>query len=172
MAQQGKHPVVRDLARTVWHKHRRRTALTLLLLTLAKVTAVLVPLLLKAIVDRFSDPASLATVVHQPSSLTVHTVLVMPAFLLLGYALLRFAGTVFTELRDLSFARVTQTVVTSYAQQAFAHLLSLNPRFHNQRNTGSLIREIERGTAGIGFLLGAGLFTMLPTLVELSLIHI
>jgi ATP-binding cassette subfamily B protein len=166
MAQQGKHPVVRDLARTVWHKHRRRTALTLLLLTLAKVTAVLVPLLLKAIVDRFSDPASLATVVHQPSSLTVHTVLVMPAFLLLGYALLRFAGTVFTELRDLSFARVTQTVVTSYAQQAFAHLLSLNPRFHNQRNTGSLIREIERGKAGIGFLLGAGLFTMLPTIVE------
>ena len=165
--QTGKPHVITDLARAVW-RHRRRTAITLLLLILAKVTAVLVPLLLKAIVDRFSDPASMATSVHQGRAFPFHaeTVLVMPAFLLLGYALLRFSGTLFTELRDLVFARVTQGVVTSYAENAFAHLLNLHPRFHSQRNTGSLIREIERGTAGIGFLLGAGLFTMLPTLVE------
>jgi ATP-binding cassette subfamily B protein len=156
-----------DLAWAVW-QHKQRTSLTLLLLVLAKVTAVLVPLLLKAIVDRFSNPASMAAPVHPQATWPLHieTVLVIPSFLLLGYALLRFAGTLFTELRDLVFARVTQGVVTSYAERAFAHLLSLNPRFHTQRNTGALIREIERGTAGIGFLLGAGLFTMLPTIVE------
>jgi ATP-binding cassette subfamily B protein len=163
----GKQNVTADLARAVW-QHKQRTLLTLLLLVLAKVTAVLVPLLLKAIVDRFSNPASMATQVHPQTTLPLHidTVLVVPAFLLLGYALLRFAGTLFTELRDLVFARVTQGVVASYAERAFAHLLSLNPRFHTQRNTGALIREIERGTGGIGFLLGAGLFTMLPTIVE------
>ncbi len=163
----GKPHVMADLARAVW-RHKRRAMLTLVLLTLAKVAAVLVPLVLKAIVDRFSNPASMAQAVPENLAfgLNVGTVLVMPAFLLLSYALLRFAGTLFTELRDLVFARVTQGVVTSYAERAFAHLLNLNPRFHSQRNTGSLIREIERGTAGIGFLLSAGLFTMLPTMVE------
>ena len=74
--------------------------------------------------------------------------------------LLRFAGTLFTELRDLVFARVTLRTVADFAERTFAHLLSLGPRFHVQRNTGALIRDVERGTAGIGFLLGAGLFTL------------
>jgi ATP-binding cassette subfamily B protein len=58
--------------------------------------------------------------------------------------------------------------VTRSAERTFAHLLTLSPRFHVQRNTGSLIREVERGTTGIGFLLGAGLFTVVATLVEFS----
>ncbi|HEX6363987.1 MAG TPA: ABC transporter transmembrane domain-containing protein, partial [Albitalea sp.] len=147
-----------------WH-YRRRTLAALLLLVLAKVAAVMVPLVLKAIVDRFSDPAS----VRAPGSESSPTaLLVLPVFLLLGYALLRFSGTLFTELRDLVFARVTQRTVTRFAGRTFAHLLTLSPRFHVQRNTGSLIRDVERGTAGIGFLLGAGLFTVVPTLVEFT----
>ena len=151
--------------------YRRRTLLALLLLVLAKVAGVCVPLLLKAIVDQFSRPEGLAqdvpaaTVPDLPAG---QIVLVIPVFLLLSYALLRFAGTLFTELRDLVFAPVTRRTVTAVSQKAFAHLLSLSPRFHVQRNTGSLIRDVERGTTGVGFLLGAGLFTVLPTLVEFT----
>ena len=132
---------------------RRQVALALLLLVLSKVAAVGVPGLLKAIVDRLSPAA-------------VPVELQVPVGLLVGYALLRYASTLFTELRDLVFARVGKTVVAGFARQAFAHLLSMSPRFHARRNTGSLLREVDRGTAGLGYLLGAGVFTVVPTLVE------
>jgi len=161
-------------------QHRGRAALALVLLVLAKAAGVVVPLVLKAIVDQFSRPDGLA----EPASAALAAgaasaaasagiaasgppmVLVVPVFLLLGYALLRFLGTLFTELRDLVFAPVTQRTVTAVSQRSFAHLMSLSPRFHVQRNTGQLIREVERGTSGVGFLLGAGLFTVVPTLAE------
>jgi ATP-binding cassette, subfamily B, bacterial len=158
--------VFAELWAAAW-RYRRRTLLALALLVAAKLAGVGVPLLLKAIVDRFSTPGGLsADLGGAPTAQQL--VLVLPVFLLLGYALLRFVGTVFTELRDLVFARVTQRTVMSYAESTFAHLMSLSPRFHVQRNTGTLIRDVERGTTGIGFLLGAGLFTVVPTLVELS----
>jgi ATP-binding cassette subfamily B protein len=156
----GKANVFVGLAQAAW-RHRNRTILAMALLVAAKLAAVAVPLLLKAVIDRFSEPGTLAA-----SSPHGDTVLVLPVFLLLGYALLRFAGTLFTELRDLVFARVTLATVTDFAERCFAHLLSLSPRFHVQRNTGALIRDVERGTAGVGFLLGSGLFTVVPTLVE------
>jgi len=152
----------------IW-RYRRRTLAALVLLVLAKVSAIFVPMLLKAIVDQFSRPERLGgTLGGQAGPMPdgTPTVLVVPVFLLLGYALLRFAGTLFTELRDLVFARVTQRTVIGFADRTFAHLMSLSPRFHVQRNTGSLIRDVERGTGGIGFLLSAGVFTIVPTLVE------
>jgi len=158
-----------ELWSAAW-RFRRRTLAALLLLLLAKVAGVGVPLLLKAVVDLFSRPESLTEAIpavvvggEEPS-----LALVLPVFLLLAYALLRFAGTLFTELRDLVFAPVTRRTVTEFSQRTFSHLLSLNPQFHSQRNTGSLIRDVERGISGVGFLLGAGLFTVVPTLVEFA----
>ncbi|HEX6704576.1 MAG TPA: ABC transporter transmembrane domain-containing protein [Albitalea sp.] len=160
--------VFTGLWQAAW-QFRLRTLAALALLVLAKVAGVFVPLLLKAIVDRFSRPETLHTVVGAdagPALQSAPAVLALPVFLLLGYAVLRFSGTLFTELRDLVFARVARRTVTSFAEQTFAKLLALSPRFHVQRNTGSLIRDVERGTTGIGFLLGAGLFTLVPTVVE------
>ncbi|SHM50211.1 ABC transporter transmembrane domain-containing protein [Rhizobacter sp. OV335] len=152
--------------------HRGRALQALVLLVLAKAAGVVVPLVLKAIVDQFSRPETLVA----PSAVVgaagaagtagPPVALVIPVFLLLGYAALRFMGTLFTELRDLVFAPVAQRTVTAVSQRSFAHLMALSPRFHVQRNTGQLIREVERGTGGVGFLLGAGLFTVVPTLVE------
>ncbi len=162
--------VLAGLWEAAW-RYRRRTLLAIVLLVLAKVAAVCVPLLLKGIVDQFSRPEGLAQDVPRhvaPDLPAGQLVLVIPVFLLLSYALLRFAGTLFTELRDLVFAPVTKRTVTAMSQRAFSHLLSMSPRFHIQRNTGSLIRDVERGTAGVGFLLGAGLFTVVPTLVEFA----
>lgn len=132
---------------------RGRTLAALLLLVISKLAFVAVPWLLKQIVDALSRPEQL---------------ILLPVFLLLGYALLRFAGTLFGELRDVVFARVMRATVSRYTVQVFEHLQKLGPRFHVQRQTGGVIRDIERGTTAIGFLLGVALFTILPTLVEIG----
>lgn len=146
--------ILLNLIKAAW-QFRLRVIAALALLLAAKLAAVSVPLALKAIVDALSRPEE------------VH---VLPVFLLAGYALLRFLGTLFNELRDVVFSRVTQRIVAGYAQQAFQKLHELSARFHSLRRTGALLRDIDRGTVGIAFLLGAGLFTIVPTLVEVGLV--
>ncbi|MGE8687701.1 MAG: ATP-binding cassette domain-containing protein [Achromobacter sp.] len=142
--------VTRSILRALW-KYRRRTAAAVGLLVAAKLLMVLVPVVLKHIVDTLSAPGMLA----------------LPVFLLLGYALIRFGGSVFTELRDVVFVRVAQRTVADFTVRVFDQLQRLGARFHGARQTGSLARDVERGTAGVGFLLGTALFTLLPTLVEI-----
>ena len=137
---------------SVW-AFRRRVMVALVLLVAAKLATVAVPLALKAIIDRLGDP---------------ETLLVLPVFLLLAYAVLRFGGTLFGELRDLVFARATHRIVADLTNRVFSHLLSLGSRFHSKRQTGGLTRDVQRGTAGVGFLLGVGLFTIVPTFVEIA----
>jgi ATP-binding cassette, subfamily B, bacterial len=146
--------VVRDLWR-VASKFRWRIAAAAVFLMLAKLAVVAVPLVLKRIVDELSRPEQ---------------VLVIPAALLAGYAAMRFASTLFNELRDLAFSRVTQYTVASYALRTFSHLHDLGARFHAQRRIGGLLPDIDRGTAGVAFLLSVGLFTIVPTLFEIALV--
>ncbi len=148
----------RALQREVWRlmvRFRARIALALLFLVAARLANVSVPLALKHIVDALSRPEQLA---------------LLPVALLSGYALLRFTSTLFNEWRDLLFSRVTQVAVAGFARRIFAHLHQLGPRFHARRRIGGLLPEIDRGTAGLAFLLGVGLFTLLPTLVEIALV--
>lgn len=140
------------LWRAIW-RYRRRVLAAVALLVLAKLCAVGVPIVLKWIVDGFGDATRAR---------------VFPAFLLLAYAVLRFGGTLFGELRDMVFSRVSQPTVANFMAQAFEHLHQLGPRFHASRQTGGLIRDVERGTTGIEFLLGVALFTILPTMVEIG----
>lgn len=153
-ARQGELHVLRDLW-SVIATFRRRIALALVFLVLAKIAVVSVPLVLKRIVDELSRPEQVAT---------------LPVILLAGYALLRFASTLFNELRDLAFSRVTQHTVATYALNTFSHLHALSARFHAQRRIGGLLPDIDRGTAGIAFLLGIGLFTLVPTLLEIIMV--
>ena len=139
----------------VMRANRGRVAVSVVLLLAAKVATVAVPLLLKRIIDVFSQPTLPA---------------LLPWYLLAGYALLRFASTLFNEWRDLLFARVTLSTVSAYAGKTFAHLHALGPRFHARRQVGSLLPDIDRGTSGIAYLLGVGLFTIVPTLVEIGLV--
>ncbi|MFS2214785.1 ABC transporter ATP-binding protein/permease [Telluria sp. Tellsp104] len=139
----------------VMRVNRGRVAVSVVLLLAAKVATVAVPLLLKRIIDVFSQPTLPA---------------LLPWYLLAGYALLRFASTLFNEWRDLLFARVTLSTVSAYAGKTFAHLHALGPRFHARRQVGSLLPDIDRGTSGIAYLLGVGLFTIVPTLVEIGLV--
>ena len=140
------------LLRSALARHRSRTLTALVLVILAKIAAVAVPLALKGIIDQLDGV---------PESL------LLPVSLVLAYALLRFLGTFFSEVRDVVFVRVTQGTVSDFLLQVFAHLHRLSTRFHARRRMGGVTRDVERGTAGIGFLLGVGLFTILPTLVEI-----
>ena len=132
---------------------KSRVVIALSLLILAKLANVSVPLVLKDIVD-----------VLDPS----RAELVLPVFLLLGYGALRLSSTLFGELRDAIFAKVTQRAIRRVANRVFLHLHSLSLRFHLERQTGGVSRDIERGTRGISFLL----FNILPTLLEISLVMI
>ncbi len=163
----SRQQVLAQIWAVAW-RHRSPAVAALLLLLLAKLAGVAVPLVLKAIVDRFSRPGSLVEQIAATGVAPPPLILVLPVFLLLGYALLRFCGTLFTELRDLLFAPVIQRTIVHFSQLSFARLLALGPRFHVQRHTGALLRDVERGTGGVGFLLGAMLFTVLPTLVEIG----
>jgi ABC-type transport system involved in Fe-S cluster assembly fused permease/ATPase subunit len=125
----------------------------------AKVANVGVPLVLKQMIDQLSiDP-------NHPRAL-----LVLPLAALVAYGLLRLSTTVFTELREFLFARVTQRAVRTIALKVFRHLHALSLRFHLNRQTGGMTRDIERGTRGVGSLISFTLFNILPTLVEITLV--
>ncbi|TXI16635.1 MAG: ABC transporter ATP-binding protein/permease [Nitrosomonas sp.] len=132
-----------------------RVILSLSLLVLAKLANVSVPLVLKEIVDALNQP---------------HAVLVLPVFLVISYGVLRLCSTLFGELRDAIFAKVTQRAIRRVANKVFTHLHSLSLRFHLERQTGGVSRDIERGTRGISFLLNFMLFNILPTLLEIGLV--
>jgi ATP-binding cassette, subfamily B, heavy metal transporter len=146
--------VLKSLLPYVW-EYRWRVALALTFMVAAKLANVGVPLVLKQIVD----------------SLTLeNAILVVPMALLVAYGLLRLSTTLFTELRELAFAKVTQRAVRRIALAVFRHLHSLSLRFHLERQTGGMSRDIERGVRGINTLLGYTLYSILPTLVEISLV--
>jgi len=123
----------------------------------AKLTNVAVPLVFKDIIDTFTLPREQA-------------LLLVPLGLLAAYGALRFSTALFTELREIFFARVTQHAVRTIALQVFEHLHALSLRFHLERQTGGLTRDIERGTRSIGSLISYTLYSILPTLVEIALV--
>jgi ATP-binding cassette subfamily B protein len=139
--------------------YKWRVLAALLCLIGAKMANIGVPLVLKKIVDQLSiDPA-------HPQAL-----LVLPFGALVAYGALRFSTTLFTELREFLFARVTQRAVRTIALRVFRHLHALSLRFHLNRQTGGMTRDIERGTRGVSSLVSYSLFSILPTLVEITLV--
>jgi len=139
--------------------YKWRVLLALLFMLGAKLANVGVPLVLKKLVDSMTITAS------HPQAM-----LVLPLGILVAYGALRLSTTLFTELREFVFARVTQRAVRTIALQVFRHLHSLSLRFHLNRQTGGMTRDIERGTRGISSLVSYALFSILPTLIEISLV--
>jgi ATP-binding cassette subfamily B protein len=132
-----------------------RVVIALTLLVAAKLANVAVPLVLKEVVDAL-DPQT--------------AILAVPFALLAAYGLLRFSTTLFAELRDVVFVRVTQRAIRRVALEVFRHLHSLSLRFHLERQTGGVSRDIERGTTGISTLLSYLLFSIVPVILEFGLV--
>jgi ATP-binding cassette subfamily B protein len=140
-------------------QYKWRVAAALAFMVGAKVANVGVPLLLKELIDAMSfkpnDPMA---------------VIVVPVSLLLVYGVLRLSVSAFTELRELVFAKATQGAARQIALQTFEHLHGLSLRFHLERQTGGMTRDIERGVRGIESLISYSLYSVVPTLIEVFLV--
>ncbi len=145
---------VKSLFPYIW-AYRGRVLFALACLIAAKAANVGVPLVFKEIVDRLT---------------LQQAVVAAPLALLAAYGLLRLSMSLFTELREMVFAKVTQRAVRNIALQVFRHLHALSLRFHLERQTGGLTRDIERGTRSIGSLISYTIYSILPTLVEVGLV--
>ncbi len=139
--------------------YKWRVAAAIAFMVGAKMANVGVPLLLKRLVDAMDVPPGGST-----------ALLVVPVGLLLAYGLLRLSTALLTELRELVFAKATHGVERSIAQTAFEHLHSLSLRFHLERQTGGMTRDIERGVGGIESLISYALYSIVPTLIEVTLV--
>ncbi len=135
--------------------YRWRVLIALACLVIAKVATVAVPLILKRIVDSLDVEASL---------------LLLPLGLLLAYGALRLTTAIFNELRDVLFARVRYRAILKLSTRVLEHLHNLPLRFHLERQTGSITRDLERGTQSLSSIINYMVFIIVPTFVELGLV--
>jgi ABC-type transport system involved in Fe-S cluster assembly fused permease/ATPase subunit len=140
-------------------RYRWRVGIALAFLVAAKVANVSVPVLLKYLVD------SLTIKPGDPGAL-----LVVPAALIVAYGALRLSTSLFTELRELIFAKATEGTARSISLQVFQHLHALSLRFHLERQTGGMTRDIERGTRAVHSLISYSLYSIFPTIIEVTMV--
>jgi ATP-binding cassette subfamily B protein len=137
---------------------RNRVALALLCLLLAKASILVIPFILKSLVDNLGGQ----TIADAAPTLIMG--------LVLAYGAARFSTVFFGELRDTIFGRVTERAMRSIGLQVFRHIHALDMEFHLNRHTGALARDVERGTNGISFLLRFFIFNIAPTLFEIAMV--
>jgi ABC-type transport system involved in Fe-S cluster assembly fused permease/ATPase subunit len=143
--------------------YRTRALLALAFMVGAKLANIGVPVLLKHLVDRMTPASS-----GRPS--VEVALLVVPVGLIVAYGALRVSTTLFNELRELIFARASEGVARTLSLQVFRHLHDLSLRFHLERQTGGMTRDIERGTRAIQSLFSYSLYTVIPTAIEITLV--
>src|SRR5687767_1839713 len=136
-------------------EYKWRVVAALVFLVTAKLANVGVPLIMKEVVDGLDPSLQMVAV---------------PVALLAIYGVLRFSTTLFQELRDVVFIRVTQRAIRRVALGVFRHLHSLSLRFHLERQTGGMTRDIERGTRGISTMLSYMIFSIIPVILEFALV--
>ncbi|WP_457350131.1 ABCB family ABC transporter ATP-binding protein/permease [Roseateles sp. P5_D6] len=157
-APRGDWGTVGRLLPYLW-RYRWRVALALTFMVGAKLCNVGVPLLLKQLIDSLNFKPG------QPEAL-----LVVPLGLLLAYGALRLSTSLFAEARELIFAKATEGTSRSISLQVFRHLHDLSLRFHLERQTGGMTRDIERGTRAVHSLISYSLYSIVPTLIEVVLV--
>ena len=140
-------------------QYKWRVLLALGFMVGAKVANVGVPVLLKDLVDRLA-----------PTPTASQVMLVVPTGLLVAYGLLRLSTSLFAELRELVFAKATEGAARSISLKVFSHLHALSLRFHLERQTGGMTRDIERGTRAVHSLISYSLYSIIPTLIEVTLV--
>jgi len=141
-------------------QYKWRVMLALAFMVGAKLANVGVPILLKELVDTMNPRGGIGA----------NALLIVPLGLLLAYGLLRLSTTLFAELRELIFAKATEGASRSISLQVFRHLHALSLRFHLERQTGGMTRDIERGTRAVHSLISYSLYSIFPTLIEVALV--
>jgi ABC-type transport system involved in Fe-S cluster assembly fused permease/ATPase subunit len=152
----------RDTLTRLWPylwAYKGRVMLALAFMVGAKLANVGVPLLLKDLVDTLAPKAG-----------STQALLVVPVGLLVAYGLLRLSTALFAELRELVFAKATEGAARRISLEVFGHLHALSLRFHLERQTGGMTRDIERGTRAVHSLISYSLYSIIPTLIEVTLV--
>jgi ABC-type transport system involved in Fe-S cluster assembly fused permease/ATPase subunit len=157
---------LRRLFPYLW-EYKWRVVAALTFMVGAKAASVSVPLLLKKLVDTMS-PNGGQVAGFTPSG--VPALVVVPVALLVAYGLLRLSTSLFTELRELVFAKATAGASRRIALEVFQHLHNLSLRFHLERQTGGMTRDIERGTRAVNSLISYSLYSIVPTLIEVGFV--
>jgi ABC-type transport system involved in Fe-S cluster assembly fused permease/ATPase subunit len=150
---------LRRLFPYLW-EYKWRVMAALAFMVGAKLANVGVPLLLKQLVDTMNPKGGI----------DARALLVVPVALLFGYGLLRLSTTLFAELRELIFAKATEGASRTISLQVFRHLHALSLRFHLERQTGGMTRDIERGTRAVNSLISYSLYSIFPTLIEVAMV--
>ncbi len=146
---------IRQMMPFVW-AYKGRVLLALGCLVISKLAMVGIPVVLKYIVDILdTDVGQIAT---------------LPIVFLLAYGVLRFINSGFNELRDVIFARVRYHAMNSLSVTTLTHLHNLSLRYHLERNTGAISRDMERGAQSISSILNYLVFNIVPTAAELTLV--
>ena len=150
---------LRRLFPYLW-EYKWRVMAALAFMVGAKMANVSVPLLLKELIDTMNPKGGI----------DASALLVVPVALLFAYGLLRLSTTLFAELRELVFAKATEGASRTISLQVFRHLHALSLRFHLERQTGGLTRDIERGTRAVNSLISYSLYSIIPTLIEVTMV--
>ena len=157
---------LRRLFPYLW-EYKWRVIAALTFMVGAKAASVSVPLLLKKLVDAMSPTGGKLT---GDALGGVPALVVVPVALLVGYGLLRLSTSLFTELRELVFAKATAGASRRISLEVFQHLHALSLRFHLERQTGGMTRDIERGTRAVNSLISYSLYSIVPTLIEVGFV--
>ena len=158
-AERSDWATLRRLFPYLW-EYKWRVMAALAFMVGAKMANVSVPLLLKELIDTLNPKAGL----------DANALLVVPIALLVAYGALRLSTTLFAELRELIFAKATEGASRTISLQVFRHLHALSLRFHLERQTGGLTRDIERGTRAVNSLISYSLYSIIPTLIEVAMV--
>jgi ATP-binding cassette, subfamily B, heavy metal transporter len=150
---------LRRLFPYLW-EYKWRVMAALAFMVGAKMANVSVPLLLKELIDTMNPKAGLDGT----------ALLVVPVALLVTYGLLRLSTSLFAELRELIFAKATEGASRTISLQVFRHLHAMSLRFHLERQTGGMTRDIERGTRAVNSLISYSLYSIVPTLIEVAMV--
>jgi len=138
----------------VW-EFKGRVLIALVCMVLSKLAVVGMPLVLRDIIDGLDSE---------------NGTLVLPVVLLLVYGALRMTSSLFNELRDAVFARVRYHAMRGISQRVLSHLYSLSLRYHLDRKTGGITRDLERGTNSLSSILNYLVFNIVPTAAEFVLV--
>lgn len=156
LSQRSDWTTLKRLSPYLW-EYKWRVGLALLFMVGAKMSNVGVPVLLKHLIDDMTITPAKA-------------LLVIPVGLLLAYGALRLCTSLFTELRELIFSKATEGAARRISLEVFRHLHALSLRFHLERQTGGMTRDIERGTRAVHSLISFSLYSIIPTLIEMAMV--
>nr|WP_205738158.1 ABC transporter ATP-binding protein/permease [Granulosicoccus antarcticus] len=160
---------LKKLSTYLW-EYRGRVLVALGFLMLSKLAIVAVPLVLKRIIDTLDKNSAAAAPLNDAAAAASDNVLLVGLGLVAAYGLLRMSSSLFTELRDALFSRVRYRAMQQLSSRVLTKLHDLSLSFHLERRTGSIAKDLSRGTSSLSSIVNLLVFNIVPTAAEFLLV--